>query len=171
MSPTGVAVLLLVAFGIDFLSVFPVWLRDRLAFLFGTAAIYEGFNGSLIDSWTLERAEDGISWLLAREFMSAAYIAGAIPAVLLGLFVAVAWVYCLGALLPNKFSKKLGRVATIQFTQSGLFQINARLWILAAVLGLFCDLPRAGIGSVTEGSVDWLCSLVSFVPTWLVGLI
>ncbi len=171
MSPTGVGVLFLLAFVVDFLSVFPVWIRDRIAFSFATAAIWEGFNGSVIDSWTIGKLIDGLQWCLDREVMSGAYIAGAVPAVLLSIGVFAVWLYCLGCILPAKLSKKAGRVMTISFSQSGLFQINARLWILAAVLGLFADLPRAALGIVVEGSVDSLTAFVAPVPLFLVGVV
>jgi hypothetical protein len=99
MSPTGVAVLLLLAIAIDYVSVGPNWLRDRVAALMGQAAIYEGFNNSTVDHWTLQRITGAIQWGLDQT--GDAYIAGASAAAIVGVLVGGVWIYGLGALLPT----------------------------------------------------------------------
>ena len=62
MSPTATAILLVLALIIDYMSVGPNSLRDRLAFLMGVAAIREGFNGSPLDRWTVGTACNAALW-------------------------------------------------------------------------------------------------------------
>ena len=169
MSPTGVAVLLLAAVTIDYVSIGPNWLRDRIAFTAYIAAIWEGFNGSQIDIWTLERLTGIIRWALDQPFLSGAYIAGASASALVGILIGAVWVYGVGCLLPNKASKRLGRFATINFPPSGVWAINGRLLAVAVILGLFGDVPVAWVGNVTSGSNEMLAALYAPLPELLLG--
>jgi hypothetical protein len=169
MSPTGAAVLLLLALVVDYMSVGPNSLRDRLAFLMATAAIREGFNGSPLDRWTVGMATKGIDMLLDTPIFSGSYMAGAGVNALLGVLVGLLFIYVLGCLLPVKWSKKLGRFATLTFPQSSLFRINTKLWIAAALLGMLADLPAGAVGGLTEGCVVFLTGLFGPLPAWLFG--
>lgn len=169
MTPTGVAVLLLVALAVDYVSIGPNWLRDRLAFTAYIAAFYEGFNGSKLDSWTLERATGAIRWALDQPVFSGAYIAGASASAIIGIFVGAAWIYGLGCMLPQKSSKKLGRFATLTFPPSGVWAINTRLLVIAVVLGLFGDVPVGWVGDLTSGTNATLAGLYAPLPGLLLG--
>lgn len=167
MSPTGVGVLLLLALVVDYMSVGPNSLRDRLAFLLALPAVREGFDGSPLDAWTVGTLTQLIEQLL--ESTDGAYIAGASINAVLGAAVGILWIYTVGCLLPVKASKRLGRFATLTFPQSPLYRINTRLWIAAVLLGMMADLPAGLVGDLTEGSVDILTGLVSPLPELLFG--
>ncbi len=169
MSATATAILLLLALTVDFMSFGPNSVRDRLAFLMGVAAIREGFNGSPADQWTVGLATDGIQMLLDTPVVSGSYMAGASINALLGAAVGGLFVYTVGCLLPVKWSKKLGRFATLTFPQSGLFRLNGKLWAAAILLGMMADLPAGAIGGLTEGCVIFLCGLFAPLPQWLFG--
>ena len=167
MTPTGVAVLLLLAIAIDYISIGPNWLRDRIAFLMGIAAIYEGFNNSTLDHWTLARVTDVIQWALDQT--GDAYIAGASAAAVVGILVGAVWLYGLGCILPAAASKKVGRIATVTFPPSGVWAVNWRLWAVAAALGLLGDVPVGWVGDVTAGTDRLLASLWAPLPGLLLG--
>ncbi|WP_143194331.1 hypothetical protein [Micromonospora sp. CB01531] len=167
MSPTAVAVLLLLALVIDYMSVGPNSIRDRLAFLLAVPAIREGFDGSPLDQWTVQTASSFIEQLL--DATGGAYVAGASINAILGALVGMLFIYVIGCMLPVKASKKLGRFATLTFPQSPLYRLNTRLWIAAVLLGLMADLPGGTVGDVTRGCVDFLTGLVAPLPAWLFG--
>ncbi len=116
MSPTGVAVLLMLALVVDYLSIGPNSIRDRLAFCLALPAIRQGFNDGPIDRWTVEALSNGIEAL--KNVAGGSYLAAAITSVVLGAGVTILAIYTVGALLPAKASKKLGRFAAIQLPTS-----------------------------------------------------
>lgn len=168
MSPTGVAVLLLLALVVDWMSVGPNSVRDRLAFLLAVPAIHEGFNGSPLDAWTVGALGGFIDKL--KEATGTAYIAGATTSVVMGAGIGCLAIYTIGALLPDKASMKLGRFATIKFPASPMHRINTKLWICAALLGMLADLPTGIIGQLLNGAVNQLVGVAGFVPNWLFGV-
>src|SRR5687767_15803921 len=95
MSPTGVAVLLLLALVVDYMSVGPNSLRDRLAFLLALPAVREGFNDSPLDRWTVGALSGAIDTL--KGMTGGAYIAGAVTSVVVGALVGVLFIYTVGA--------------------------------------------------------------------------
>ncbi|WP_162959244.1 hypothetical protein [Micromonospora tulbaghiae] len=167
MSPTAVAVLLLLALVVDYMSVGPNSIRDRVAFVLAVPAIREGFDGSPLDQWTVQTASAGIEQLLGAT--GGAYIAGASINVILGAGVGLLFLYVIGCMLPTKASKKLGRFATLTFPQSPLYRLNTRLWIAAILLGLMADLPGGTVGDLTRGCVDFVTGLVAGIPAWMFG--
>lgn len=167
MSPSATAMVLLLALVIDYMSVGPNSIRDRIAFLLAVPAIREGFNGSPLDGWTVDTLRTLIQQLL--DATKGAYIAGASINLLVGAAVGILWIYTIGCLLPVKASKKLGRFATLTFPQSPLYRLNGRLWIAAILLGMLADLPRGIVGELTLGSVDFLTNIVAPIPTMLFG--
>jgi hypothetical protein len=169
MTPTGDAVLLLLAVAVDYVSIGPNWLRDRLAFLMAIAAIYEGFNGSQLDAWTLARLTDLIQFGLDQARDSGAYIGAALAAPIVGVLVGCIWLYGLGALLPQRASKRLGRFASVNFPPSGIWALNYKLWAVAALLGLLGDVPLGWVGSLTEGTNQFLAALFAPLPGILLG--
>jgi hypothetical protein len=162
MSPTGVAVLLMLALVVDYLSVGPDSIRDRLAFLMALPAIREGFDGSPLDTWTVGALSGGIDML--KQAAAGAYIAGAITSFVLGAGIIVLGIYTVGALLPDKASKRLGRFATIHLPKSALHRINYKLWLCAALLGMLADLAGGSAGNILRGAIDLTAKFASLVP-------
>lgn len=152
MSPTAVAVLLLMALVLDYLTVGPPWLRDRLAFVFAVVAIREGFDGSPLDRWTVRQLAGVIEWALDQT--GGAYIAGAAANVVLGVLVGCVAIYVIGQMLPVKLTTRLGRFAALKFKPSPTNKLNVPLWVTAALIGLMLDLPQGWVG----GSLRWLYS-------------
>lgn len=167
MSPTATAMVLLLALVIDYMSVGPNSIRDRIAFLLAVPAVREGFNGSPLDGWTVDTLRMLIQQLL--DATKGAYIAGASINLLVGAAVGILWIYTIGCLLPVKASRKLGRFATLTFPQSALYRLNGKLWIAAILLGMLADLPRGIVGELTLGSVNFLTGIVAPLPTMLFG--
>jgi hypothetical protein len=169
LSPTGVAALLLIGVLVDYLSFLPNWLRDRIAFTAYTAGIFEGFNGSQLDAWTLDRLTGFIRWALDQPIFTGAYIAGASAGGIIGLLVFGVWVYALGCFLPVKAGKRLGRFATLTYPPSGMRAVNGRMMAVAAALGLFGDVPPAWIGDLTSGTNALLAQAYAPVLVLLLG--
>jgi hypothetical protein len=167
MSPTATALVLLLALVVDWMSVGPNSIRDRIAFLLAVPAIREGFNGSPLDGWTVDTLRSLIQQLL--DATGGAYIAGASINLLVGGAVGILWIYTVGCLLPVKASKRFGRFATLTFPQSPLYRLNTKLWIAAILLGMLADLPRGVVGELTLGSVNMLTGVVAPIPTLLFG--
>ncbi|MCX5066884.1 hypothetical protein OOJ91_13615 [Micromonospora lupini] len=167
MSPTTVAILLLLALLIDWMSVGPNSLRDRLAFIIAVPTIREGFDGSPLDQWTVETLSKLVQSLL--DSTGGAYIAGASINFVLGAGIALLWIYAVGCMLPIKLSKKLGRFATLSFPASGLRRLNAPLWIVAILLGLMSDLPGGLVGDTARALIDAAATLVAPWPAMLFG--
>lgn len=167
LTPTGVAILLLLALVVDYMSFGPNSIRDRIAFLMGLVAIHQGFNGSALDQWTV----DALSRLIdtAKSMAGGAYIAGAITQVVLSALVGIMAIYTVGCLLPVKMSSKLGKFATITFPDSAMHRINTKLWVMAIFLGLLGDLPGGVVGGVLTGGIGMLTELFQPLPNVLFG--
>lgn len=169
MSPTGVAVLLLLALVVDYMSIGPNSMRDRLAFLIALPVVREGFDDSPLDEWTVDALGTLIDSLL--KMTKGAYIAGASTNAIIGAAVGILFIYTIGALLPDRFSNKLGRFATLSFPTSPMKRINVKLWICAIFLGMLADLPRGLVGDVLTMFVDFLVSVTAFLPETLFGAV
>lgn len=167
MSPTATAVILLLALVVDYMSVGPDSLRDRFAFLLALPGFRDGFNGSPIDQWTVQRLSEAIGYLLDQT--GTAYIAGASINVLLGAGVGILAIYTVGCLLPVKASTKLGRFAALTFPTSAARRLNWKLWLVAFLLGILSDVCRGAVGELTNGAVVALTALVAPLPTLLFG--
>lgn len=168
LSPTGVAVLLLLALVVDYMSVGPNSLRDRLAFLLALPAIRIGFDGSPLDRWTVQRLTDLIQSLLDKT--GEAYIAGATASTVLGGAVGVLAIHTVGVLLPTRASKRLGRFASLTWSPSPMGRLNPQLWLAAVLLGLMAELPGGAIGSLLLWAIDFVTGWVSLIPAWLLGV-
>jgi hypothetical protein len=167
MSPTATCILLLLALVVDWMSVGPNSIRDRLAFFLAVPAIREGFDGSPLDRWTVGALSGLIDQLL--QATHGAYIAGTVTKYVVGAVVGILWIYTVGCLLPVKASKKLGRFATLNFPQSPIYRLNLPLWAMAILLGMLCDLPRGLVGDLTEGSINFVTGIVAPLPVLLFG--
>jgi hypothetical protein len=60
-------VLLLLALVVDYMSVGPNSIRDRLAFLMGLVAVREGFNGSPLDDFVAQQLDKRPTMDVVRE--------------------------------------------------------------------------------------------------------
>jgi hypothetical protein len=167
MSPTSVAVLLLLALVVDYMSVGPNSIRDRLAFLLGLVAIRQGFDGSPLDRWTVGALSGAIDTL--KNMAGGAYIAGAATQVVLSATVGILAIYTIGALMPDKLAVKFGRFAGIRFPDSAIHRINYKLWVMAILLGLLADLPGGAVGGLLNGSIAALTEIVQPLPNFLFG--
>lgn len=167
MTPTAVAILLGLALIVDYLSIGPNSIRDRLAFLLALPAVYEGFNGSPLDQWTVGLLSAGIDQL--KEMGKGAYIAGAITSTVLGAAVGVLAIYTAGALMPDKFSKRFGRFAALKFPTSPMHRLNYKLWVCAFLLGMLSDLTHGLVGQTVTGCIVALDNVVAPVPSLLFG--
>lgn len=160
---------MLMALAVDYISIGPNEVRDRVAFLMAIPAYYEGFNGSKLDAWTLDLLKGVIQFGLTRAKDSGAYIGAASAAAIVGVFVFCLWLYGLACLLPQRFSKKLGRFATVAFPPSGVWAINWKLQLVALLLGLLGDVPLGWVGDLTLGTNDFLADILAPLPGLLVG--
>jgi hypothetical protein len=168
MSPTAVFVLLLAALVVDYMSIGPNSLRDRLAFLMGMTAIRQGFDGSPLDRWTVEQLTGIIEEV--KNGAKGAYIAGAVTSQLLGAAVLILAIFAVGCLMPDRFSKKLGRFASMSFPSTGIHRMNYKLWACAFFIGLLADLPQGSGGNVLRMLVDLVGKLMSFIPISIFGV-
>lgn len=159
MSPTATAVLFIVAFIADYLSIGPAWLQTRLVFAAVVTAVHVGFNDSPLDKWTVDNATNVIQ--AGLDSAHGAYIAAASANVIVGCLVGILSIWTIGCMLPLKSSKKLGRFATLQFKESGVRKMTGMVWALAIPLGLLGDMPAGWIGALTNGCLSlysWVCS-------------
>lgn len=167
MSPTGVAVLLLLALVVDYMSVGPNSIRDRLAFLMGLVAIRQGFDSSPLDRWTVGALSNAINTL--KSMAGGAYIAGAATQIVLSAGVGILAIYTVGALMPVKFASRLGRFAGITFPDSAIHRINYKLWAMAVLLGLLADLPGGVVGGLLNAGIAVLTEIFQPLPNFLFG--
>lgn len=182
MSPTAIFALLLMALVIDWMSIGPDSIRDRVAFLLGLPAIRAGWDGSPVDRWTVDMAS---TWIDQIKASGNATLAQAATAQILGVLVGALAIYCIGVLAPVKWSSKLGRFATLSFRKGGGaagggvvgrtgggsgLRLNARLWVCAYLLGIMAELPAGLVGELIEGAVDGLTGIVAPLPNTLFGV-
>lgn len=181
LSATGIFALMLCALLVDYASVGPEWLRDRLAFVMGLVAIRLGWDGGALDRYTVDTIS---AWIDEAKGTGNSDLAAArtedVFKVLVGLLV----IYCAGCLLPTKASAKCGRFALLAFTPASArpggggpggpggsrYRLNLRLWICAWLLGVLADLS----GGLTGGALDQFISLsirlLTPIPAWLFGV-
>lgn len=170
MSPTAVFIALIVALAIDASAFGPGRWPDKLAFIIAAPAIREGFDGSPLDQWTTQRLHDWIQAGLDSKAVAGSYLSYADVNKVIGAVIGFIWVYALVCLLPGRwFSKKLGRIANLQFPASRQMRLNPTVWSVAIALGLFADLPAGAIGLVCRGSIDMLTGPIMVCLVFLFG--
>lgn len=158
LSPTATAVLFIIAFIIDWFAIGPAWLQTRLTFACVLIAVRQGFDDSPLDKWTVDNAAGAIQ--VALDQAKGAYVAGASAEFLVGCAVGVLTIWAVGCLMPVKWSKKAGRIATAQFKETPLRKMNPQVWLMAVPLGLLADLPAGWMGWLSMGLVH-VCSIVA----------
>jgi hypothetical protein len=169
LSPTGVAALLIFAFIIDYFAVGPAWLQTRLTFIAAVTGFRQGFDAGPLDTWTVEKGQAVIQ--MALDQAEGSYIAGAVPLSILGIGVGILSVYTIGCMVPVKASKKLGRIATVTFKETGIRKITWPVWILALPLALLAELPHGWMGLATTFMVDNIYAFVGApIPELVFGV-
>lgn len=184
MSPTGIFALLLTALLIDWMSIGPDSVRDRVAFCLALPAIRAGWDGSPVDKQTVAVLAGFVD---QAKRTGNATLAQASTATLVGVLVGGLVLYCVGCLLPDRAAGRLGPWARLAFRGGrgpaatpggpagprvaavGRYRLNGRLWACAWLLGLLAELPGGLIGQITLAAVDGLTSLVAPVPNILFG--
>jgi hypothetical protein len=165
LTPTGVYVLLILAFVIDYTSIGPNSIRDRVAFFIAVACINEGFNASTLDAKLAETLGAVIDQ--TKVWSGDAYIADAKTNIVIGAVVSIAWIFTIGVLLPAKFSSRVGKFATMTFECKT--RLNYKLWASAIFLGLMTDLTQGLFGFVFQGALRYDTFIVGFLPRILFG--
>lgn len=167
LSPTATAVLFVVAFVIDYFAVGPAWLQTRLTFICVVIAVRQGFDDSPLDKWTVDKASSLIQ--AALDQAKGAYIAGASANVIVGCVVGILSIYTVGCMVPARWSRRAGRIATAQFRETGLRRINTSVWLLAVPLGLLADMPQGWIGTLTSACMSFYSAVASPLPSLVFG--
>lgn len=168
MSPTGVAVLIIIAFAIDFFAIGPAWMQTRLLFMIVATVAQQGFSDSTLDHRTVQQASDLIQ--AGLDAAGDAYVAAASAQVLVGCLVGCLSVWSIGCMLPMRLGQKVGRVATLQYKETGLRKLNWQIWIGAFALGLLADLPAGWMGDLTHFCLGLYTSIVSPLPSLVFGV-
>ncbi|MER7002183.1 hypothetical protein ABT297_03930 [Dactylosporangium sp. NPDC000555] len=179
MSPTAVAILLMLALVIDYMSFGPNSIRDRIAFCLATPAIAEGFNAGPLERWTVGLLAGVIDQ--GKTAAGDSYIAGADTNTVIGAMVGILFIYTLGVLMPDKWSNRLGPWARLAFSKNGAVavagpgpagarhRLNWRLWTCAALLGVLCELPQGAVGELMRSFISLLDSIAAPLPAALFG--
>lgn len=170
MSPTAVAALLLLAATVDYMSIGPNSLRDRIAFLLALPAIREGWDGSKLDAWTVDKLTALIDSALKSPVVTGSYVAAASARLTLSVAIGCLAIYAVGALMPDKMAAKFGRWAALKFPTGKLHRINTKLWVLAVLLGMLADLPGGNVGLLLTAAVESLVAITATLPITLFGV-
>jgi hypothetical protein len=158
LSPTAVASLVVLAFIIDFFSVGPAAFQTRATFILVATFMRQGFDDSPLDKWTVDKAAQLIQSGLDQA--GPAWIAGASANAIVGFIVGALFIFCLGNMLPQKWSRRTGRMATMQWKETQLRKMNPPVWIAAAAFGMLSDLPDGLIGIMCDAFSN-LCLFVA----------
>jgi hypothetical protein len=151
MTATAVFMAMLLALALDWSAFGADSWRDRMILVFGTPAVYCGWNDGPIDTWCVEKIRKGITWGLQHSgFLHFASVS--VNAVI-GMCSGLLFIYACFALMPKFLQrwvsrvKFVGRAASWQLPGgSPAKRINVKLWLIAIALGLFGDLARGWVG-------------------------
>lgn len=172
ITPTSVAVLLILALALDAMSVGPDSVRDRIAFVMAYPVVRAAWDGSDFDTWTVGNLMRVIGAVQAEAGPT---LAQASTTVILSALVFVLWMFAMGALIPDRYSARMGRFASYNFRRArgGIgggavrYQLNGKLWTFAILLGLMTDIPQGIAGDLMRFSVDVMGNLVAGIPNLL----
>lgn len=168
MSPSAVFIVLMTGFALDWSSFGPDGWRDKIAMLFYTAGIREGFNGGAIDAWCVDMLSKIIDF--TKEGGNT-YLSGAVSSKIIGGFVGVTILYAVFCLLPpwKWISKKIGPAGRLNFPKGNPYKINWPIVGVSAVIGLMTDLCGGVVGGVANPALNMLCSVLGVLPDMLFG--
>lgn len=174
ITPTATAVLLILALALDAGSVGPDSIRDRIAFVMAYPVAYQAWNGSDFDRWTVDNLTRLITNVKAEAGQT---LAQASATAILSALILVMWAFAMGALIPDRYSARMGRFATYNFRRGrggsiggagpARYQLNAKLWTFAILLGLMSDVPQGIAGDLIRFSLDVMGNLVAGIPNLL----
>ncbi|GAA0739219.1 hypothetical protein Drose_04030 [Dactylosporangium roseum] len=173
MNASAVFMALLLALILDYSAAGSTSLRDKMILVFGTPAIYCGWNEGPLDIWIVQQISNGMDWLLAHS--GALHFAGVSSVRVIGMISGCLFVYAVFALLPNKIKAVMGkRAAWLGKAVSWKLpettgRINFKLWAVAAALGLFGDLARGAVGGPVVPAIKLAAQLVNWVLSWAFG--
>ena len=179
MTPTGVAVTILLAILIDAMSVGPDSIRDRIAWLFSVTAIRDGFAGSQVEAWTTGQVAAWIHTGLQKT--GDAYIAAADANKIVGALIGCIAIFTAFALVPSRWSTRLGPAARIRFGRhhgtvttinaagGGGYRLNPWLWTSAILIGVSGHLAQGAIGAAIDTSLNILVWPVVGIVTLIFG--
>lgn len=181
LSAAGIFALMLCALLVDYASVGPEWLRDRLAFLMGLTAIRLGWDGSIFDKYTVDTIT---AWIDEAKRTGNTQLAAARTEDVFKVLVGLLFLYCLGCLLPTKASAKLGRYALLAFTPASArpgmggpggpggsrYRLNLRLWACAWLLGVLAELSGGLTGGALAQLISLCVRLLTPIPAWFFGV-
>lgn len=165
MSPTGVYVMFMIAVVIDWMSVGPNSVRDRVAFVIALACFREGFNGSDLDKFVVQALGGVIDQ--TKVWSGDAYIADAETSIVIGAVVGVVGIYTAGCLMPSMLATKMGRFATMAFRSRT--RLNWQLWLCAFFIGMTADLAEGVVGLILNFFVDLCVTVTGIMPGWIFG--
>lgn len=182
MLPTTIFTLLLIAMMIDWMGIGPDGIRDRAAFLLGTAAIRAGWDGSPADKHTVDAIARFVD---EAKGTGNTGLAQASTGTLVGVVVGIVGVYCIGCLIPDTWATRAGRWARLSFSSKGPAgpaaagpgagrtkrRLNGKVWALAWLIGVTAEMPGGLVGAVIGGGVDILGGLVGWLPDLLFGVV
>ncbi len=167
LSPTAVAALIVFAFVLDFFSIGPAALHVRLLFICVVTAARQGFDDSQLDKWTVDKAAELIQKALNEA--DGAWIAGASATAIVGMLIGVLFVYAIGCMLPIKWSKKMGRLSTLQWKEAPLRKVNWPVWGVAFACGIMADLPEGFVGVLADSVVNLSLFVAGPIPAFVFG--
>ncbi len=167
LSPTAVAALVVIAFLLDFFSIGPAALHVRLLFICVVTAARQGFDDSPLDKWTVDKAAGLIQAALDKA--DGAYIAGASATAIVGFLIGALFVYAVGCMLPIKWSKKMGRLSTLQWKEAPLRKLNFPVWVVAFACGIMSDLPEGFVGVLADAVVNLSLFIAGPLPAIIFG--
>ena len=169
MDAVTIMFLIAIALSIDYMSIGPDSLRDKIAFAIALPAIYGGWDGSTLDT----KITDGIQQAIQSGLRSTGTTHSTAQMAQAGMrcLVFFVLVYAIGALMPEKWSKKCGRWAQINFKAGSSDRLNKKLWGCAIVLGLLGGQLGGLSGSVLKNFLSFMTGATVGLPAALIGSI
>jgi hypothetical protein len=172
MTPTGVAVTIMLAVLIDMMSVGPNSIRDRVAWVFAVTAIRDGFSGSDIERNTVGKVADALAAGLKQT--GDAYIHAADANKIVGAVIGCIWIFTICALVPDSWASRMGPAARMRFGRrhsltvddggaSSGPRLNYWLWGSAFLVGISGHLAQGAIGA----SIDIVLNTIVWPVVWL----
>ncbi len=176
LNASGVFMALLLALVLDWSAAGSDSLRDKMILVFGTPAIYSGWNGGPLDIWLVQKIEFLLNWLLAHS--GALHFTGVVSSGVFSLVSGCLFVYAVFAVLPNRLKAAMGKRATWlgsavswKLPTAQAKRINWKLWTVAVSLGLFGDLARGAIGGPVVPTIEYAAEFTKFALSWAFGTV
>lgn len=168
MTASSVFVILFMGFALDWSAFGPDKWQDKIAMLFYTAGIREGFNGGAVDKVVVDFLSMFIDF--AKQGGNT-YMAGAVSSKVIGGMVGVLFLYTVLCIVPpwKWLEKKIGHSVRINFPKGAPRRLNWPVIAVSAALGLLSDNCGGIVGKVANGSLNGLCMVLGYLPDTLFG--